>query len=221
MAGFDLNSYVDVQTRITRFWADHPDGAIRTMLASNPDDFKTCRYRADVYVNRDNPHPDATGYAFEIAGSGMANKTSHEENCETSAIGRALANLGYATSQKDRPSRQEMGKVERGTEAPKQPRNATKPANATPDTPPANLDQVKVMKALHAEATKHGIDHSDLHNLIVAKGFDSMSKAPVDALIELGKAVKHEPEKLKAWLAKQQELMPSPEDVPNPDRFTS
>lgn len=113
MAQFNLNDYITVQDRINRFWTEYPDGAIRTDLASDIVDFKTCRYRAEVFKHRDHPRPDAVGYAFEIAGQGMANKTSHEENAETSAIGRALANLGYATSQKDRPSREEMNKVQR------------------------------------------------------------------------------------------------------------
>lgn len=112
---FDLDNYVSVQERIHLFWKDYPNGRIVTSLESPAENFKECRYRACVYKNpeRDTFTPDATGYAFEVAGAGMANKTSHEENCETSAIGRALANLGYATSQKDRPSREEMAKVNR------------------------------------------------------------------------------------------------------------
>ena len=37
-----------------------------------------------------------TGLAHEVQGSTNINKTSHVENCETSAIGRALANIGKA-----------------------------------------------------------------------------------------------------------------------------
>jgi hypothetical protein len=36
----------------------------------------------------------ATGHAHEVKGSSNINKTSHVENCETSAVGRALAMLG-------------------------------------------------------------------------------------------------------------------------------
>ena len=36
----------------------------------------------------------ATGHAHEVQGSSNINKTSYVENCETSAIGRALAMLG-------------------------------------------------------------------------------------------------------------------------------
>lgn len=115
MANFNLSDYVTVQDRIVQFWTDHPNGHIITNLMSDPGDFQTCRYKAEVYTSADETRPRATGWAFELAGKGMANQTSHEENCETSAIGRALANLGYATSQKDRPSREEMGKVARNS----------------------------------------------------------------------------------------------------------
>jgi hypothetical protein len=58
----------------------------------------------------------ATGYAEEVRGAGNVNRTSHVENCETSAVGRALANAGMAGSDvSKRPSREEMAKVQRKT----------------------------------------------------------------------------------------------------------
>ena len=55
----------------------------------------------------------ATGYAEEVRGAGNVNRTSHVENCETSAVGRALANAGMAgTDVNRRPSREEMMKVQ-------------------------------------------------------------------------------------------------------------
>jgi hypothetical protein len=120
MARFDLQTYVTVQDRISRFWEENPEGAIRTELASNPSQFEQVVFRAEIYKHRDNAHPDATGYAAEVAiedPRGGPNYTSWHENAETSAIGRAFANMGYATSQKDRPSREEMQKVERGRPA--------------------------------------------------------------------------------------------------------
>jgi hypothetical protein len=62
----------------------------------------------------------ATGYAEEVRGAGNVNRTSHVENCETSAVGRALANAGMAgTDVNKRPSREEMGKVQRSAPTPR------------------------------------------------------------------------------------------------------
>ncbi len=133
---FDPNDYIDVQDRIVKFWVEYPDGAIRTKLESLPDDFDTCRYAARIFKHRDSLEPDATGWAFERAGGGGANSTSHEENCETSCVGRALANMGYATSRQDRPSRQEMEKVSRHQPEPELPPQArtTLKVNMPPTT---------------------------------------------------------------------------------------
>lgn len=220
MAGnFNPKDYIDVQQRITRFWSEYPDGAIRTDLASNPDDFKTCRYRAEVYKHRDHAHPDAVGYAFEIAGSGMANKTSHEENCETSAIGRALANLGYATSNKDRPSRQEMQKVAAG--APQMPQDAPKPANATPDISSAHTPG---MRRIHAVGNKHGFTHEDLRILCDReeraannRRIASMNDAPEALLMYVSDLIEKDAATQRAWLDQLAELNPGPDVIPNPN----
>lgn len=167
MPAFDLQNYISVQERINAFWKEHPDGAIRTQLASDPKDFDRCRYQAEVFTHRDHIEPDAVGYAFELAGTGMANKTSHEENCETSAIGRALANLGYATTQETRPSREEMTKVVR-----------TEPKSLYPprEVPQPARSVAEEMQSLHGTASKHALSHQDLHDIAVGRGRGSLSE---------------------------------------------
>lgn len=107
---FDASKYVTVQDRINQFWKDNPEGRIETQLASMPSDFERALYRAEVYRNVADAKPAATGYSMAIAGTGGANNTAWHENAETSAIGRALANMGYATSLETRPSLEEMQK---------------------------------------------------------------------------------------------------------------
>jgi len=117
---FNLEDYEEVKDRIPKFKKDFPDGRIVTQLESDKADWTHCRYKAFLFKDAEEQSKQlilATGYAFEEIGKGMVNKTSHEENCETSAIGRALANAGYAG--KHRPSREEMEKVKKGKTAAK------------------------------------------------------------------------------------------------------
>lgn len=117
MPRFNVDDYIPVQDRINTFWEKNPDGAIRTKMISNPDTFDRVVFRADVFKTANEyAEPDATGWASEVAGkspSDGANFTSWHENAETSAIGRALANMGYATSAETRMTREEADKANR------------------------------------------------------------------------------------------------------------
>jgi hypothetical protein len=105
---FNLEDYETVEERLIKFWKDHPDGQIHTKLL----DQSAGRFivEASIFRTEADNRPWTTGLAEEtIQGRGV-NATSALENCETSAIGRALANAGYATKGK-RASREEMAKV--------------------------------------------------------------------------------------------------------------
>ena len=117
--GFDLSQYATVEERLALFWASHPDGRIATTALNAGD--RSCLFRAEVYANAADPVPMAVGHAYEEKTDRGVNATSHVENCETSAIGRALANWIYAAGK--RPSREEMAKVDRmgGQPAPSAP----------------------------------------------------------------------------------------------------
>ena len=123
MANFNLADYETVDSRIKRFYEDHPEGSITTELVDKTGEVGATRWivkasvwRARTLIEGDQSlvaiSPDGTGLAFENDGDGMANKTSALENCETSAIGRALANIGYSGDK--RASREEMVKAKGG-----------------------------------------------------------------------------------------------------------
>jgi hypothetical protein len=105
---FNLEDYETVEERLTKFWKDHPDGRIDTMLVEHT--LQRFIVKAAIYRTEVDAHPWTTGYAEETVSTRGVNSTSALENCETSAIGRCLANAGYATKGK-RPSREEMSKV--------------------------------------------------------------------------------------------------------------
>jgi hypothetical protein len=113
---FDLSTYATVEERLALFWAANPDGRIATELVRMDD--HAVLFRVEVYRHREDPLPTAVGHAYEEKTERGVNATSWVEVCETSAVGRALANWIYQAGK--RPSREEMQKVERmgGTPAP-------------------------------------------------------------------------------------------------------
>lgn len=94
--------YAEVNQRIKAFRMLYPEGFIRTTLLSDEDG--VCMFKAEVgytAITNSDSYTDAvdvvmgTGHAYEKEGSTFINKTSYIENCETSAIGRALGMCGF------------------------------------------------------------------------------------------------------------------------------
>ncbi len=121
---FNLEEYEPVKERKKRFYSDHPDGRIVVeSVTTNPLEYAF--FKALVFFNAgDQEHnlPRATGYALELRDKEKklnkygkeyesVNYTSWTENCEESAVGRALDNAGYASLNK--ASREEMAKAQR------------------------------------------------------------------------------------------------------------
>ena len=106
----DAGEYAPVADRIVLFYARHPTGRILTRLLSRTEHEITVQ--AFVFRSTEEHRPAATGLASERIGDGDVNTVACLENTETSAIGRALANLGL-TASTHRPSREEMDKADR------------------------------------------------------------------------------------------------------------
>jgi len=106
----DAGDYAPVADRITLFYARYPTGRILTRLLSRTEHEITVQ--AFVFRSTQEERPAATGLASERIGDGDVNTVACLENTETSAIGRALANLGL-TASPNRPSREEIDKADR------------------------------------------------------------------------------------------------------------
>ena len=105
---FNLADYETVETRLEKWHAQFPDGRLETELveASNTRFIVVCK----LFKTEADAKPCSSGIASETISDRGVNATSALENCETSAIGRALANAGFAAKGK-RASREEMVKV--------------------------------------------------------------------------------------------------------------
>ena len=108
MAHFDLSLYETVAQRLERFWIAYPHGQVITTMMHY--DASTVIFRCETFDN--DGRMISHGWAEEVMGNSPVNKTSFLENCETSAIGRAISNgpLGHTG---ERASSTEMEKVNR------------------------------------------------------------------------------------------------------------
>jgi hypothetical protein len=156
--GFDLSNYETVEQRLVRWWAAYPNGRVYTCMMNYTGD--ACVFYCELYADKDDKVPVATGYAEEIKSDRGVNATSFVENCETSAIGRAIANCPLqAAVSGPRPSRNEMQKVERLTTTPQPQEHIPRGAFATPKqigyikklAKDAGLDDLGLLEMIHRE----------------------------------------------------------------------
>ncbi len=101
-----LKDYIEVNVRVEKFYERFPNGRIVTELVSWSEGVVVMK--AYAYRDINDSVPSATGHAYEKEGSTYINKTSALENCETSAVGRALAMLGFEIK-KSIASKEEVG----------------------------------------------------------------------------------------------------------------
>lgn len=87
-------AYAMVPERVTAFRKLYPDGFITTDIVSNDGTTVLMQAKVGYYAEDGNPVILGTGLAQEVKGKGLVNGTSHIENAETSAVGRALGMLG-------------------------------------------------------------------------------------------------------------------------------
>lgn len=160
-ASFDPATYATVADRLQLFYAKCPTGRIITELVGRERGVIT--FRASLYRSAGDTVPAATGWASEREGDGDINTVACLENTETSAIGRALANLGF-TASINRPSREEMDKAHRARlrlERPTSPPQVTeppRPTRARDDEPDVQhkADATLDLFDLLATARRHG-----------------------------------------------------------------
>lgn len=86
--------YAEVNQRIKAFKMLYPEGFIISQMESLENGVAIFTARVGYYREDGSTHILGTGTAYEKEGSTFINKTSFIENCETSAVGRALGMAG-------------------------------------------------------------------------------------------------------------------------------
>lgn len=145
--------YIDVAQRIQGFWELYPQGRIVTEMVA--DDGKRCVFKAEAYdMAEGGAGLLATGHAYEVNSGRGVNATSYIENCETSAVGRALGMLGIGSTDSIASADEVMNAQQRQAQAAK---TAQKPAAAPqPQQDPLKAAKVRLWHALQNYAAEHG-----------------------------------------------------------------
>jgi hypothetical protein len=209
---FEPADYAPVAARITLFFERYPRGRIITELVSRSD--KEITFKATVYRSEELDVAAGTGWASERIGDGEVNEVACLENTETSAIGRALANIGY-TASRQRPSAEEMRKASRERTRLARARAAT--ASEAPARPPGRTATARRARMVResSRAYEAAVDSradvlADLRDLLDIAEREGMRPARVQALrsdLEGGafddSALEHLERALRRWLVRQ------------------
>ena len=166
--------YAEVPQRVKAFRYACPDGSIETELLSNENG--VCIFRA--VVRDGDGRILGTGTAYEKEGAGFINKTSYIENCETSAVGRALGMCGFgidtsmASYEEVANARLQQGQEEHTTAQPKK---------YTPKKEKAESEAVAMREAdLKAKVmgyiNRHGYSKEQIDKICASYKVDSLSR---------------------------------------------
>jgi len=150
-------NYVEVNERIKYFRGQpaYAGWSLRTEIIELDKD--RCVMKA-VILNKDEIIM-AEGCAYEMAGSSFINKTSYIENCETSAWGRALGNLGIGIDTSVASSNEVLNAIS-------QQNTTTKPKVVEAPAKPVPVDTTKTPEGRYSK-TKGGanVEYKKEHSL--------------------------------------------------------
>lgn len=151
--------YTPVSERVLAFWDVYPEGAISTEFLRLDDDVAVCMATVSnmgVVL--------AMGTAAEIRSASSINKTSYVENCETSAIGRALGFAGIGTDGSIASAEEVLDakRRQRAIELAEQIEVQPAPERQEPQPDPMHEAREAYLDALEAYCQRVGKQPSDL-----------------------------------------------------------
>ena len=164
--------YAEVNQRIKAFRMCYPGGFITTEMKSNENG--VCIFVATVGYRNDFEREVilGTGTAYEKEGSSFINKTSYIENCETSAVGRALGMAGFGIDASV-ASAEEVQNAIANQNKPEEPK---KPEAPKPERK-ASAKQIEVLSRVY--------QGDNMTRLLTANGIQKIEELPMVKASEL------------------------------------
>jgi hypothetical protein len=167
--------YVEVNERIKFFRQEeqYKGWSINTRIEHmNEEEIVMCTSILDASGNI-----VATGHAHEVKGSSNINKTSHIENCETSAVGRALAMLGIGIDTSIASANEVQDAIAQQEEKPSQKKSTAKPKESGNEPKEESNIMDKAVKYL-----KNSSDRSKAYELVISKYGSELSEGQKNGL---------------------------------------
>jgi len=170
-----FEDYVPVAERVEQFHQRFPEGRLITTIVDHDRESGFVLIRAEAYRHVDDAVPAATGHAYEYKDSGYVQRTSYIEVAETSAVGRALALLGFEV-RRGIASREEMEKTARPAQAERPATRAATEVSApeaaaasAPEEAPAEESATKIDQEILHSAGELGYDAAKVKRWINQK----------------------------------------------------
>lgn len=178
---FNSDAYIQVHERVEKFYLTYQLGRIITSILEHDVETGFVLMKAEVFRDVSDAYPAATGHASELRSSGHVQQTNYIEVCETSAVGRALQNLGFETKRavaNGRPPAQA-----KAARAPQQQRQPPPPATPSPAVPLTTkreklINRIEELRQQARDLKTPGLAPSDLDS--------SLDRADEKELTSLG-----------------------------------
>jgi len=174
--------YVEVNERIKFFRQEdqYKNWAINTEFPMLTTDEALCRC---TITDRDGM-VIAVGHAHEVKTASNINKTSYVENCETSAVGRALAMLGIGIDASIASANEVETAIEQQDDKPAPKKRAAKKAPAKKAEPKKEDAPVEDIMDKAVNYVKGATDKRKAFDSIVAKYGEQLTEAQQSGLFK-------------------------------------
>lgn len=187
-------NYAEVPQRVKAFRMLYPQGYILTELVSNDGGVCVIKATAGYYGEDGNPYTLGTGIAYEREGSSYINKTSYIENCETSAVGRALGFLGIGSDSSISSVEEVANAILNQQKQQKQPEDAMQPGEKLKPEWNVRTEREKFCKiekitgaafeSIRRTLVQRGVLEDRKLDELTPVDFDTVCKAVKDAIPE-------------------------------------